>query len=106
MTKLAIVRALDPTCIHLPAELRRYCPDCHAGQRHYRAEVDELALEAGLPTVANGRAWHATAVSWATARTLRRSGVVPQITLPEFCVVRSRGSYRSSNQPCSSLRLT
>jgi hypothetical protein len=51
MTKLAIVRALDPTCIHLPAELRRYCPDCHAGQRHYRAEVDELALEAGLPTV-------------------------------------------------------
>jgi hypothetical protein len=27
MTKLAIVRALDPTCIHLPAELRRHCYD-------------------------------------------------------------------------------
>jgi hypothetical protein len=55
---------------------------------------------------ANGRAWHATAVSLATARTLLRSGVVPQSTLPEFCVVRSRGTYRSSNQPCSSLPLT
>ena len=43
------------------------------------------------------------AVSSATARTLPHSGVVLQITSPEFCVVRSRGSCRSSNPPYSSM---
>src|SRR4030095_368837 len=46
------------------------------------------------------------AVSLATGRTLLSSGVVPQITSPEFCVVRSRGSCRSSNRRYSTLLLT
>jgi putative ABC transport system substrate-binding protein len=69
--------------------------------------LSRLALERlACRPCANGQAWHATAVSSATARTLLISGVAPQITSPEFCVVRSRGSCRSSNPPCSSKLLT
>ena len=70
------------------------------------ALLSRLALEAGLPTVCEWASMAHDGCLIGYGPNFARSGVVPQITSPEFCVVRSRGSCRSSNQPCSSLLLT
>ena len=70
------------------------------------ALLSRLALEAGLPTVCEWASMARDGCLIGYGPNLLRSGVVPQSTSPKFCVVRSRGSCRSSNQRYSSLLLT